>query len=260
MVLLLNAVALHAQKENALLRLGNVAYTGQEFESADIAYRKAIELNTNRFESYFNLGNALYKKGNYAESEVKFNRAAQLAATNGEQGMCHYNRGNALLKQQKLEEAIEAYKSSLRAYPGYSDAQYNLSYAMNKLAEQQKGEQNQDDKQEKQDQEKENEEKDQDQKDQNKDQNQEGEKDQKNKDQQEKDGDQQDKGKDGKEQPKDEPKPGENPQSSPEPAEGIQKEEALQILEALKGEEKKVQAKILRQQGKGKKTKSEKEW
>lgn len=257
-MLLLNAVASHAQKENAWLRLGNMAYEGQDYEVADVSYRKAIEENTNRYEAYFNLGNALYKHGDFSDAEVKFNRASQLTNSKGEESMCHYNRGNTLLKQQKLEEAIEAYKSSLRAFPGYTDAQYNLSYAMNKLKEQQQGEQNQDDKKDKNDEGEEKDQKDENQK--NQEEKGEGDDKKEGENQEKKEGDEQEDDK-GQGQPKDEPNKGEQQQRAPQPGEGeIQLEEALQMLEAIKGEEKKVQAKILRQKGKGKKTKSDKEW
>ena len=40
-----------------------------------------------------------------------------------------HNLGNSLLKAEKYEESIEAYKQALRHDPQDADTKYNLSYA-----------------------------------------------------------------------------------------------------------------------------------
>jgi len=250
------SVSLYGQKENKYLRQGNSAFNQKAFEDADLSYRKALELNNSSFEGYFNLGNALYKKEQFSDAEVKFNRALELAKTKGDKAMTYYNMGNALLKQNKLKESIEAYKNSLRSYPGDAHAIYNLSYAMQKLKEQQDGQQNQDEK-------KENDEENKDQEENKKDESKEGEgenKDEKNKkpDEGKENEDEEKKGNEGKNE-KD--KSGDNKESQPSPNNvNISPDDAKKLLEALEGEEKKVQAKILEKKGKGQKTKAEKEW
>ena len=48
-----------------------------------------------------------------------------------------YNLGNALLQQDKFEDAITAYEKSLRTQPNQPDTKKNLQIAKNKLREQQ---------------------------------------------------------------------------------------------------------------------------
>lgn len=253
--LLTISVLVVAQKGNKFIREGNEAYQERKFSDADLSYRKALNADESSFEGNFNLGNALYKQSRFQEAVAKFNSAAQLASQPGEKAMAYYNLGNALLKQDKYKEAIESYQNSLRLYPGDPHAMYNLSYAAQKLKEQQKGDQSQD---------KENQ--------QNKDEKNESGKN----DQQEKDGgnegdkenkekaegnDEQDKNSSedkGSQSQQDSDPTGKSGQAPKEVS--ISPEDARKLLEALQGEEKKVQAKVLERKGKGKKIKAEKEW
>src|SRR5206468_2597705 len=45
-------------------------------------------------------------------------------------GYAQYNRGNALMAQDKLDDAIEAYKQALREQPELDDARLNLELAL----------------------------------------------------------------------------------------------------------------------------------
>ncbi|MEH6617148.1 MAG: VWA domain-containing protein [Porticoccus sp.] len=54
----------------------------------------------------------------------------------------HYNRGNALAKAGKLEEAIESYQQALSLSPKDDDAQYNKALVEQLLQQQQDSEQN----------------------------------------------------------------------------------------------------------------------
>ncbi|MFK8021765.1 MAG: VWA domain-containing protein [Pseudomonadales bacterium] len=99
---------------------------------------------------------AAYKAENYEAAAELFDAQS------------HYNRGNALAKGGKLDEAIEAYDAALRRDPANEDAQFNKEL-VEKLKQQQEQQQDQD---------------------QNQDEQQQG--DQENKDQQNQDGEKQD--------------------------------------------------------------------
>lgn len=249
-------LSLWAQKENKFIRRGNEAYEANKFTEADLSYRKALNVNENSFESHFNLGNALYKKSQYKEAVVKFNQAALLAKEDGEKAMTHYNLANSLLKQDKYKEAIESYKNSLRLFPGDASAMYNMSYAAQKLKEQQEGDQNQD---------KENQDNDQDDQDESGKDNKEkkeGGDDKEGDDQKKSEGDENDDQNESNQSKDPSDEKGDQPSKSAQQQRGasITPEDARKLLEALQGEEKKVQAKVLERKSKGKKVKAEKEW
>lgn len=79
-------------------------------------------------------GSALYEGGNYDAA------ASTFSATPG----ADYNRGNALAKAGKLEEAVSAYEAALARDPKDADAQHNLDIVKKvlELRKQQQDEQN----------------------------------------------------------------------------------------------------------------------
>jgi len=80
----------------------------------------------------------------YGNSGVSMKSPEERAAT-------YYNTGNSLYQSNKYQEAINAYKQSLRLNPNDEDTRYNLQMARAKLAQQQQ-QQKQQNKNQKQDQ------------------------------------------------------------------------------------------------------------
>jgi len=58
-------------------------------------------------------------------------------------GSADYNRGNALMGQDKLDDAIEAYKQALREQPDFEDARTNLELALRRRQKKQQQQQQQ---------------------------------------------------------------------------------------------------------------------
>ncbi len=244
-----------AQKypERRTARQGNEQYESGDFSAAEIQYRKAIEQNNALYEATFNLGDALYRQQRHADAAKLFgNIAADSLRTEDQKAEALFNMGNSYFGERKFEEAIEAYKSSLRLKPDDVECKFNLAYAQKMLQHQQ------------QQQQQENQEQNQDQQEQNKDQNQDQNKDQQNdqdkQDQQDKQDKQDDRDQQNKDQEGDgdkEPQPQNNqpkeePQNSPKgnaPQPRMSQQEAEQLLQAVQGEEDKTRDKMDRQRG-----------
>ncbi|SHO67488.1 Ca-activated chloride channel family protein [Pseudoxanthobacter soli DSM 19599] len=79
---------------------------------------------------------ALYKAGEYDKAAGAFQSGAS----------ADYNKGNALARAGKLEDAIKSYDAALAANPGDADAKYNRDLVQ-KLLDQQKQQQQQQDQQ-----------------------------------------------------------------------------------------------------------------
>lgn len=73
-------------------------------------------------------GTAYYKNGNFEQAAEAFSQTESVEAT--------YNRANALAKQGKLEDAIEAYEEVLKKQPDHEDAKYNKELVKNVLDQQ----------------------------------------------------------------------------------------------------------------------------
>jgi len=154
-----------------------------------------------------------------------------------------HNIGNSLLKSQKLEESVNAYKNGLKLNPNDADTKYNLSYALSLLKDKQNQQKNdQNNKEQKKDnkQNKDGQNKDQNKQD-NKDQNQDKQNQQNQNQQQQNQKDQQTKQDALKQKPS-----------------KISKEESERILNALKNNEKDLQKKLRKKAGNVVRT--EKDW
>ncbi len=219
-----------AQQERKFIREGNDLFQNQDFEKAEVEYRKAADKKSDSFEAVFNMADALYKQKKFDEALQQFTELAKQETDKERLGEIYHNIGNTLLSLEKTEESIEAYKESLRNRPASEATKYNLEFARHK---QQQDQQNQDKNQ--QDQNQDQKEQDKNQQDQNKDQNQ----DQQNK--QDKNDKQQQQSQEGK----------------------ISREDAERLLEALQNDEKEVQEKVQKQKAqeqKARRMKIDKNW
>lgn len=183
---------------------GNEEYEKKRYRNAESAYRKALEKDAKQYQGNYNLGNALYRQNKYEEATQQYLNAATTSNDQQRQARAMYNMGNSFLKAQKYQESIEAYKKALRINPDDEDARYNLSYALQKLKQQQQ--------QQKQDQ----------------------QKDQQKKDQQKQEQQNQQK----PDQPKQDQQQQQQNQQKPQPQPKISREEAERMLRALKNDEK----------------------
>jgi Ca-activated chloride channel family protein len=108
------------------------------FDNKD--YRKAETL----FEDSEWLAASAYKDGNYEQAEELYRQLVQRPGS--EQGDVLdnlYNKGNALAKQGKLEDALSAYNEVLRADPSYEPASVNKQLIEKLLEQQQQDKQDQ---------------------------------------------------------------------------------------------------------------------
>ncbi|HEX3074184.1 MAG TPA: tetratricopeptide repeat protein [Ignavibacteriales bacterium] len=237
-LLFLGTLPAMAQSQRSLLNDGLDQYNEKKYADSEVSFKKSLEkpgeLN---FHSNYNLGDALYKQGRYDEAAQYFQNSLQYAKDDRElSAKAFYNIGNTLTKKEKYKEAVEAYKNSLKLNPKDAEAKYNLSYALEKLKQQQN--QNQQNKNDQN-------------KDKNKDQNKDQQKNQdknnqdKNKDQNKKD--QHDKNK--QDQQNQQPQPKKNE---------ISKEQADQILNAFKNNEADLQKNLRKK--KGAVIKTDKDW
>lgn len=234
--ILLTSLNLSAQSSHKSLRNGDMLYGFGKFQEAETEYRRA-ESQKSSVKSSYNLGNALIQQERYEEAAKKYEDAAAKATNDAERSDIYYNQGNALYKKQQYQESINAYKKSLKYNPNDTTTKENLALARQQLRQQQQ-QQNKEN-QQKKDQNKDNSEQNQ----QNKDQNSNNEQDKKEQDQQQNNDNQNDN------------KDGQNEKSD---GKEMSKSDAQKLLEIMDNEEKKVQQKMRRVDGKGKKVK--KDW
>jgi Ca-activated chloride channel family protein len=132
-----------SQNKKQLIREGNKLYNDSSYNLSEMQYRKSLEKDQDYFNASFNLADAIYKQERYEESSSLFDALKDNAKNNIDLAKINHNLGNSLLKENKTDQAIEAYKNALRQNPTDEDTRYNLAYAqkVKKQEEQQKDQQ-----------------------------------------------------------------------------------------------------------------------
>lgn len=147
------SVHLPADAQRSEIRAGNSEYDSKNFGNAESAYRKALDKDPALFAGKYNLGNALYRQEKMEDAARYYLESTTGDRSPADRSRALYNMGNALMKSEKYQEAVEAYKEALKIDGADEDARYNLSYALQKLRQQQQQQdkQNKENKQDKQD-------------------------------------------------------------------------------------------------------------
>lgn len=217
----------NAQTVRSHVAEGNSHYKEGKMSDAELEYRKALEKDPNVRAAISNLGSTEYKQKRYSQALERFGKAAEKAETGEERADSYYNAGNALFKDQKYKESIEAYKSALRLNPSDEDARYNLQLAR-RLLQMQNQQQQQQQKQQKQDQ-------------------------QQKEEQQKQEQQQQQQQQQRQEQQR------QQQQQLAEQRKKLQQQEAERILEAMKNNEKDIQERLRKRQARAR-VNVEKDW
>ena len=135
--------SIFAQSDKAIIKKGNEAYAKKDYEAATVNYKKAIEKDPANPVAQYNLGNALYKNNKADDAVNAYENAVSSSKSNEEKAKSFYNKGVVLQNNKKLPECIEAYKNALKLSPDDEDARQNLQKAL-QLQKQQQQKQKQD--------------------------------------------------------------------------------------------------------------------
>jgi len=124
---------------------GNIAYHNESFDEAMSYYEKAIIKSPFNYNANYNMANAYFKLEAYDKAIEKYESLLNQTNDIGKKSMLHHNIGNCNLVNNKLEDAIESYKESLRLMSNAEATRYNLAFAL-QLKKQQKEQQKEDQK------------------------------------------------------------------------------------------------------------------
>ncbi|MBD2182347.1 tetratricopeptide repeat protein [Aerosakkonema funiforme] len=116
-------------KENAIAYYyqGVTNYKQGNIKDAEVAFRKAIEMDANYAEAHANLGLILKQQGKLPEAIEQTRQALRIYP---DLAQAHYNLGVSLQAQGQTQEAIAAYREAIRVNPNHAEANYNLGVAL----------------------------------------------------------------------------------------------------------------------------------
>lgn len=239
-IMLVFPVVAWAQEERRYIREGYRAYQDENFSEAEVNFRKAEEEKSDSYIARYNTSAALYQQNKLEESGKRFTQLLQETGDPAEQAKLLHNIGNVMVEGQQYQEAVEAYKRSLKLNPQDDDTRYNLAYALEKLREQQQQQQNQEQQQDQEKNQQQNEQ-DQQQQDQEQQQNEQDEEQQQQQQQEQEDNNEQQ-------------------QEQQQQPQQLSQEEAERLLNAILQKEKDVKEEVDKKKAKAAKIKTDKDW
>lgn len=147
--LLLPSLLGRGQKENTLIRSGNRYYKQNQLDQSLQQYQKAVQNEPGNPAANYNLGNSQFRKNDFENAVKSYDASIENSLDKPVQEKGQYNKGVALIKNQKLEESIGAWKNALKLDPQDVEARENLQKALLELKKKQPKEQKKDQDQQK---------------------------------------------------------------------------------------------------------------
>ena len=129
---------------NEEARKGNEAYEKGEYVEAETLYRASLEADPQNTDVYFNLANALAKQGKTEEAIQAFMEYRSMAETPEKKALAEYNIGSVLAEGEQWKPAVQHFRNSLKLNPNDLEAKHNFERALaesNKEDEQQQQDQ-----------------------------------------------------------------------------------------------------------------------
>ena len=155
-ILLTLSLSTTAQHSTAhMTRQGNRHYRAEKYDKAEIAYRRALQSDSNNYRAHYNLGNALYRQKKYDEAAQHYERAASHTdLSRSQRSQILHNKGNSYLQAglqkesraegiEQFRQAVQDYQEALKLNPKNDNTRYNLSYAKKLLQQAQQQQQQQ---------------------------------------------------------------------------------------------------------------------
>ena len=121
------------QEVNKTLQEGNEFYKQQQYDKADVSYKRVLELDQTNTTAKFNRASTMVRQNRQGEAMKALDELAAYSTDAELKSKSLYNKGVVLSGQKRLEESIEAYKSALRQNPNDQQARENLQKALTEL-------------------------------------------------------------------------------------------------------------------------------
>ena len=146
---------LWSQNKVELLNKGIEMYEQENYEEAEYYFKQAVEKDNQYYKGNLNTAHSLFRQAinllklgdtlglkKLEEAEMFYKTSSQLTEKDNQKAESFYNEGNSQLLSEKLDQAIESYKKSLRLQPENYNTKHNLALAQSLKKKQEKKEEN----------------------------------------------------------------------------------------------------------------------
>ena len=142
--LLLFSLAAMSQTDRDYVRKGNRYMRDSIYDKAQVEYQKAIERDNTNPISHYNLGNALLYQNKAEDAMKEYETAARLEKDKGRLAQIYHNMGVVLQAAKQFDKAVACYRNSLRNDPTNNETRYNYARSLFQLKKNQNNQNNQD--------------------------------------------------------------------------------------------------------------------
>ena len=142
--LLLFSLAAFSQTDRDYIRRGNRLMRDSVYDKAQVEYQKAIEKDNTNPISHYNLGNALLYQNKAEDAMKEYETAARLEKDKTRLAQIYHNMGVILQSAKQFDKAVACYRNSLRNDPTNDETRYNYALSLFQLKKNQGGQDNQD--------------------------------------------------------------------------------------------------------------------
>ncbi len=126
-LLLYVATMSYAQTDRQFVRNGNKHFYKQQYDKAEVQYRKAVSNNPSNPQALYNLGCALMMQNKDSAAIVQYQKAAKVEKNKLRLASVYHNIGVICQNHKMYGDAIKAYEQSLRNNPKDNETRYNLA-------------------------------------------------------------------------------------------------------------------------------------
>ena len=141
LLFLLTSISAIAQSDRDYIRRGNRFMRDSIFDKAQIEYQKAIEADNTNALAHYNLGNALLYQNKAEDAMKEYEQAAKMETNKVRKAQVYHNMGVLLQSAKQIDKALACYKESLRNDPSQDDTRYNYVLCLYQLKNKDKQEQ-----------------------------------------------------------------------------------------------------------------------
>lgn len=126
-LLLCVATMSYAQTDRQFVRNGNKHFYKQQYDKAEVQYRKAVSNNPSNPQALYNLGCALMMQNKDSAAIVQYQKAIKVEKNKLRLASVYHNIGVICQNHKMYDDAIKAYEQSLRNNPKDNETRYNLA-------------------------------------------------------------------------------------------------------------------------------------
>ena len=140
---LVTCLCAYAQNDRDHVRRGNRLMRDTLFQKAQVEYQKAIEADNTNAIAHYNLGNALMFQNKAEDAMKEYDTATKFERNKIRLSKIYHNMGVLLQSAKQYDKALACYQNSLRNNPACDETRYNYALCLYMLKKNGGGQDNQ---------------------------------------------------------------------------------------------------------------------